>query len=142
VSGTQNQRKALRLGELPWFHRAVPSHRTRAAAIRRQWDPRNQSRRQPGTAPRARREGGYLLGTWSRRDGEFAAIAHAAEALPARHAVLDGEAISQDEHGIADFHALRRQLAGKGDGNLTYYAFDLLYLEGEDLRPQPLLRRK
>jgi bifunctional non-homologous end joining protein LigD len=73
---------------------------------------------------------------------EFAPIARAAEALPVRHAVLDGEAISQDEHGLADFHALRRQLAHKGDGNLTYYAFDLLYLEGEDLRPQPLLRRK
>jgi bifunctional non-homologous end joining protein LigD len=73
---------------------------------------------------------------------EFAAIARAAGALPAGHAVLDGEAISQDERGVADFHALRRELARKDSGNLTYYAFDLLYLEGEDLRRQPLVRRK
>lgn len=64
----------------------------------------------------------------------FASIAKAAEALPVRHAVLDGEAIVQDARGVADYHALRRELARKRSGNLTYYAFDLLYLDGEDLR--------
>lgn len=54
--------------------------------------------------------------------------------LPVRHAVLDGEAIVQDSRGIADFHALRRELARKRSGHLTYYVFDLLYLDGEDLR--------
>ena len=42
----------------------------------------------------------------------------------------------------AAYHALRRELARKGAGNLTYYVFDLLYLDGEDLRPRPLSERK
>ena len=72
----------------------------------------------------------------------FASIAKAAEALPVRHAVLDGEAIVQDAKGVADYHALRRELARKRSGDLTYYAFDLLYLDGDDLRQKPLLERK
>jgi bifunctional non-homologous end joining protein LigD len=72
----------------------------------------------------------------------FASIAEAAEALPVRHAVLDGEAIVQDARGVADYHALRRELARKRNGDLIYYTFDLLYLDGEDLRKKPLLERK
>jgi bifunctional non-homologous end joining protein LigD len=72
----------------------------------------------------------------------FASIASAAQSLPVRHAVLDGEAIVQDAKGIADYHALRRELARKRAGNLTYYAFDLLYLDGQDLRQLPLTERK
>jgi bifunctional non-homologous end joining protein LigD len=72
----------------------------------------------------------------------FASIARAAESLPVRHAVFDGEAIVQDARGIADYHALRRELARKRAGNLTYYVFDLLYLEGQDLRQRPLSERK
>ena len=72
----------------------------------------------------------------------FASIAKDAEALPVRHAVLDGEAIVQDAKGVANYHALRRELARKRSGTLTYYTFDLLYLDGEDLRQKPLLERK
>lgn len=43
----------------------------------------------------------------------FASIARAAEDLPAGHAVLDGEAIVQNASGVADYHALRRELARK-----------------------------
>jgi len=76
---------------------------------------------------------------WS---SEFSSIAKAAEALPARHAVLDGEAVVLSEKGVADFHALRRELAKKQQGQLTFYAFDLLYLDGKDLRPLPFATRK
>jgi bifunctional non-homologous end joining protein LigD len=72
----------------------------------------------------------------------FASIARAAEILPVRHCVLDGEASVQDQRGIADYHALRRELARKRPGNLTYYVFDLLYLDGQDLRQRPLSERK
>jgi bifunctional non-homologous end joining protein LigD len=73
---------------------------------------------------------------------QFAAIARAAARLSIRHAVLDGEAVVQNSAGVADFHALRREL-GKTDSNrLVFYAFDLLYLNGKDLRGQPLLSRK
>jgi predicted nucleic acid-binding Zn ribbon protein len=86
------------------------------------------------------------LTVYSRRDNDwtdsFASIARAGEILPVRHCVLDGEAIVQDQRGIADHHALRRELARKRTGNLTYYLFDLLYLDGEDLRQRPLSERK
>jgi len=72
----------------------------------------------------------------------FASIARAAEGLAVRHCVLDGEAIVQDARGVADYHSLRRELARKRAGNLTYYVFDLLYLDGEDLRQRPLSERK
>ena len=72
----------------------------------------------------------------------FGSIARAAASRKARHAVLDGEAIVQDARGVSDYHALRSELARKRGGNLTYYAFDLLYLDGEDLRPLPLHEHK
>jgi ATP-dependent DNA ligase len=46
----------------------------------------------------------------------FASIARTAESLPVRHVVRDGEAIVQDARAIADYHALRRELARKGAG--------------------------
>jgi bifunctional non-homologous end joining protein LigD len=83
---------------------------------------------------------------YSRRGNDwtdvFASIAQAARGLPVQHAVLDGEAIVQDARGVADYHALRRELARKRSGNLAYYVFDLLYLDGEDLRQWPLSKRK
>ena len=45
---------------------------------------------------------------------QFATIARAVRRLPVAHAVLDGEAIVQDARGIADFRALRRELARPG----------------------------
>ena len=75
---------------------------------------------------------------WTER---FPTIAAAAAALPVRSAYLDGEAIVE-ERGIPDFTALRRALGeGRGDKALML-AFDLLHLEGEDLRRLPLTVRK
>jgi DNA-3-methyladenine glycosylase len=42
----------------------------------------------------------------------------------AKRALPYGEAIVQDAKGVADYHALRRELARKRNGDLTYYAFD------------------
>jgi bifunctional non-homologous end joining protein LigD len=52
-------------------------------------------------------------------------------------AVLDGEIVSLDETGRPDFNALFNR-----QGALHYYAFDLLWLNGEDLRKEPLSQRK
>jgi bifunctional non-homologous end joining protein LigD len=57
--------------------------------------------------------------------------------LHARDAILDGEVVALDDEGRMDFRAL---LAGKGW--LHYVAFDLLWLNGRDLRAQPLIKRK
>jgi bifunctional non-homologous end joining protein LigD len=56
-------------------------------------------------------------------------------------AVLDGEVVALDEEGRSHFELLRHRQRRKKD-NLIYYVFDLLYLDGRDLRSLPLLSRK
>ena len=55
-------------------------------------------------------------------------------------AVLDGELVALDEHGRSRFQLL--QNAGRNHVPLLYCVFDLLYLDGEDLRGRTLLERK
>ena len=55
--------------------------------------------------------------------------------------VLDGEIVILDEQGRAQFQFLQNY-RGPRKGVLVYYVFDLLYLDGYDLRTLPLLRRK
>ena len=59
-----------------------------------------------------------------------------------RAMVLDGEMAVTDVTGKTDFQALQNYLKHAGGANLTYIVFDLLALNGEDLRGQPLLKRK
>jgi len=62
--------------------------------------------------------------------------------LKAKSAILDGEFVALDEHGVTDFQLLQNAFSGKSQAPLAYYAFDLLYLDGTDLRSLPLLERK
>jgi bifunctional non-homologous end joining protein LigD len=55
--------------------------------------------------------------------------------------IFDGEIVVLDSEGRSDFHLLQ-DYRRTGSGDLAYYIFDLLYLEGYDLRSLPLLRRK
>lgn len=72
----------------------------------------------------------------------FAPVARAAEALPARQAVLDGEVVVLEANGISSFQALQNALSEDRGKDLVYFVFDLLYLDGYDLRPAPLAERK
>lgn len=56
--------------------------------------------------------------------------------------VLDGEICLVDEHGIPDFEAMRGGADRKSGLTLNYYVFDLLFLDGKDLRHMPLVQRK
>ena len=56
--------------------------------------------------------------------------------------VLDGEMVVADDTGRTDFQALQSHMRRPGDGRLTYVVFDLLALDGADLRGQPLTERK
>ena len=56
-------------------------------------------------------------------------------------AVFDGEVVALDENGRSYFQLLQNYRR-TGKGNIAYFIFDLLYLNGEDLRNQPLLARK
>ena len=59
----------------------------------------------------------------------------------AHEAIFDGEIVVIDEEGKPSFQLLQEyQKAGKGQ--LVYYVFDLLYLDGHDLKKLPLERRK
>ncbi len=71
---------------------------------------------------------------------KFAAIAEAAEKLP--DCILDGEAVALDHHGAPDFAALQAALSDGKSEDLIFFAFDLLFADGEDLRPLPLADRK
>ncbi|MBV8882215.1 MAG: non-homologous end-joining DNA ligase [Planctomycetaceae bacterium] len=62
--------------------------------------------------------------------------------IRAKTAVLDGELVALDGRGISDFAALKDALGRDDDAALVYYAFDLVYLDGRDLRDLPLLERK
>jgi bifunctional non-homologous end joining protein LigD len=73
---------------------------------------------------------------------QFGAIAQAAKHLKARQAILDGEAVVLASSGVADFHALRRELGKRNSDRLVYQAFDLLYLDGFDMRPAQYVQRK
>jgi bifunctional non-homologous end joining protein LigD len=55
-------------------------------------------------------------------------------------AVIDGELVALDAHGRSRFQLL--QNVGRGKARLRYYAFDLLFLDGRDLRREPMLERK
>ena len=74
---------------------------------------------------------------WTRK---FSAIAEAAEALP--DCIIDGEACALDHHGAPDFAALQAALSEDESKNLIFFAFDLLFAEGLDLRGLPLSQRK
>jgi bifunctional non-homologous end joining protein LigD len=69
----------------------------------------------------------------------YAAIAEAL-GLIKHHALIDGELVALDAHGRSRFQLLQNALRGKA--RLRYYVFDLLFLDGKDLRGQPLLERK
>lgn len=57
-------------------------------------------------------------------------------------AVLDGELIVVDASGYSDFNALQRALAENDASRMRYIVFDLLSLDGHDLRGVPLIERK
>jgi bifunctional non-homologous end joining protein LigD len=72
----------------------------------------------------------------------FHQIAQAVKALSGRDLIIDGEATVFGNTGLPDFQALRRELAKRHSDRLVYLAFDLLYLDGYDLRGAPLIERK
>jgi bifunctional non-homologous end joining protein LigD len=69
----------------------------------------------------------------------FPFIAMAVAELPVRSCLIDGEAIVCDENGLAVFELIRSHGAGE---HAVLSAFDLLELDGEDLRRKPIEARK
>jgi bifunctional non-homologous end joining protein LigD len=72
--------------------------------------------------------------------GHYRRVVDAAT-LPCSSAQIDGELIVQNEHGIADFDALRSAIH-KAPHRLVFFAFDLPHHDGNDLRRTPLMERR
>jgi bifunctional non-homologous end joining protein LigD len=71
---------------------------------------------------------------------KFTSLAEQAAALP--DCLIDGEAVALDRRGVPDFGALQAALSEGRSESLVYFAFDLLFADGEDLRQLPLRERK
>ncbi|MDW9906043.1 ATP-dependent DNA ligase [Sinorhizobium meliloti] len=84
--------------------------------------------------------GGY---DWT---SKFPAIVDDARRLAVQTAILDGEAVVLDDKGRSDFGMLQRALgrlpSAVEAGAIVFYAFDLLYLDGDDLRRLPQRERR
>jgi len=71
------------------------------------------------------------------------------KAFAAREAILDGEVVALDARGRGDFGSLQERMHVRAPSEslisrmpVVYFAFDLLYCDGYDLREAPLLERK
>ena len=69
-------------------------------------------------------------------------IAQAGEGLPVAQAWMDGEVVAVEPDGTISFQVLQNAFDVRSEANLVYYLFDLLYLDGYDLRSVPLIERK
>ena len=91
----------------------------------------------------ARRDDGGRVRLVTRNGNDFTTrfplIATAVGALPVRSCLIDGEAIVTDDKGLAVFELVRRQ---RHHGDAELCAFDLIELDGEDLRRRPIEDRK
>ena len=77
---------------------------------------------------------------WTRR---FPGIADAFEDFPTQSAILDGEAVVEDASGVSSFSELQEALSERKSASAAIFlAFDILYLDGYDLREAALDDRK
>jgi bifunctional non-homologous end joining protein LigD len=77
---------------------------------------------------------------WTKKFGDE--IVSALRALPLGSALIDGEIVVETSSGASDFSALQADLSAGRSDRFVYWIFDLLYLDGYDLRGAPLLERK
>jgi bifunctional non-homologous end joining protein LigD len=70
----------------------------------------------------------------------FPVLAREAGRLP--DCIVDGELVASGREGEPSFSALQEAIAEKRTDDLSYYAFDLLYTDGRDIRARPLRERK
>ncbi|MEZ2223413.1 DNA ligase D [Rhizobium sp. RCC_161_2] len=77
---------------------------------------------------------------WTEKFGKE--IVAAFKKLPIGTALVDGELVVELAAGASDFSALQSDLSEGRRDRFVFYAFDLIYLDGYDLRACPLTKRK
>jgi bifunctional non-homologous end joining protein LigD len=77
---------------------------------------------------------------WTKRFGSEipAVLAH----LKCSDAIIDGEIVVLGGNGVSSFSLLQADLSAERTDRMIYYVFDLLRLDGKDLRDEPLVERK
>ncbi len=76
---------------------------------------------------------------WTAR---FPVLALELEALKLRSAWFDGELVALNEQGLPSFEALQAAIAAGDTAGLVYFVFDLPFVNGEDWRAVPLVKRR
>jgi bifunctional non-homologous end joining protein LigD len=76
---------------------------------------------------------------WTDRYG---VLADAFSGLSCKEAIIDGEIVVVDETGVTHFSDLQQALSDKASERLTFFAFDLVHLDGYDITKAPLIARK
>ena len=69
-------------------------------------------------------------------------LAEAVAKLDLHETILDGEVVAFDDEGLTEFQLLQNAFRDRRRQNLVYMVFDLLFLDGKDLRDLPLEERK
>jgi bifunctional non-homologous end joining protein LigD len=119
---------------LPTLARTVPSGPQWAHEIKH--DGYRMICRRDGDRVRVFSRNGHDFTDWVPR------IAQALAALRVHSATIDGEAVVCRPDGVTDFDRLRAALARRGSQDAFLYAFDLVELDGADLRPRPWTGRR
>lgn len=77
---------------------------------------------------------------WTKKFGK--GVLAALQDLPMGSAIIDGELVVETASGATDFSALQADLSADRTDRFVFYVFDLLHLDGYDLRSLPLIERK
>jgi ATP dependent DNA ligase domain len=114
----------------------MPADQSAAAAERGRMAARDQARR----FPRHRPQDGDRVRLYSRPGNDltyrFPLIVEALARLRSHSCIIDGEAVACDDNGVASFNLVRYR---HHDESIFLYAFDLIELNGDDLRPERAL---
>ncbi|WP_227746814.1 non-homologous end-joining DNA ligase [Paraburkholderia franconis] len=74
--------------------------------------------------------------------GRMPKLRDALQKLPVNDGWIDGEAVVLNAQGVPDFNALQNALDRRSTAEIVLYLFDLLWLNGKDLRTRPLRERR
>ncbi len=90
------------------------------------------------------RDGGVRLYSRNQKDWtvRFPGVADALRDLPVQSAVIDGEIVAVNTHGATSFQQLQQSMEHHEIRGVRYHVFDILSLNGTDLRTLPLLFRR
>ncbi|MFL6567540.1 MAG: non-homologous end-joining DNA ligase, partial [Chthoniobacterales bacterium] len=75
-------------------------------------------------------------------NSDFPTVRDSVAAISAGTAIIDGEVVAVNAQGKPSFQMLQNRGSSGREWQIVYYAFDLLHLDGRDLKREPLEKRK